>query len=575
MIDNILVYLNQINSLVKSSKTKILFLTLILTLVALVDLLGIGLVYPYIEFLSNQEKLQQLTNYIDKYIVLSKNIVLILISLLFLFVLLLKTTLGIYLNFLIFKFSQEQQVKLRKDLMFNYQNLDYQEFIKRNCSEFIFNVQTLTVQFSSGVVTTVLQLFSELLIVTLIFLFFLIKFGFNFIFILIPLVITIFAYDKIFGKKNRIYGMKTNEEGTKVGKYLSEAMRGFIEIRLYGKESLLYSLLSNSAVKYSNYNLKQSVITNSPRYVVEFMGLSVFVIFISSTIISGLNINDVLPSIGIFLFAGVRLLPSFNRISGNISKLRYNRDAVNRLFAEKNSSFSKLRYKRMESNLSFESLELKEIHFSFPQRNLLVINGLNLFIKKGNAIGIYGESGSGKSTLVKIISGLLSPDAGEIIFNSSMNNDAKLFQSKIAYIPQNSFLLDNTLCMNITLTENKVNEKLLNKAVLYSNLNSFIEKLPLGLETIVGEDGVQLSGGQRQRIAIARALYHNKELLIMDESTSSLDNDSEHHINETILNIKRNVTVLIISHKLSAFKYCDNIYEFKNGKLKPSKNTLL
>ena len=215
----------------------------------------------------------------------------------------------------------------------------------------------------------------------------------------------------------------------------------------------------------------------------------------------------------------------------------------------------------------FSSVELKNVGFKYPNSSNYVLKNLNLKIKQNEFIGIVGESGVGKSTFVDIILGLITPQEGEIILN-----DKDLIKSQndwsgcVAYLPQNDLILDHDLKTNISLIYNqeKQNKNKLNEAIINSNLEKFVNSLSNGLDTKIGENGIRLSGGQDKRIALARTFYHNKDVIILDEATSSLDAETETKIVEQIGKLKSKKTVIMISHRINTLKYCDKIYEIKN-----------
>ena len=196
------------------------------------------------------------------------------------------------------------------------------------------------------------------------------------------------------------------------------------------------------------------------------------------------------------------------------------------------------------------------------------MNDISLVIKKGEFIGVVGETGSGKSTLVDMILGLLKPTSGEITIDNIFSPFSESWHQKIGYVPQTTYLTDNTIEENISFGDSPINDVKLNKAIDESQLRCFIEQLPDGLQTIVGERGLRLSGGERQRIAIARALYRDPEVLIFDEATSALDMDTESRLMETIYQVCTNRTVIMIAHRVTTLQRCNRIVVMEKGKVK-------
>jgi ABC-type bacteriocin/lantibiotic exporter with double-glycine peptidase domain len=199
-----------------------------------------------------------------------------------------------------------------------------------------------------------------------------------------------------------------------------------------------------------------------------------------------------------------------------------------------------------------------------------VLNDISLSINAGDSIGFIGESGSGKSTLIDLLLGFLEPDKGTLLFNGGLLSDnIDIWRENVAYLPQQIFLTDNTMRSNIALgiDSHKIDDRKIMRALDKSQLSNFVQTLPDGLNTMLGEKGVRLSGGQKQRIALARAFYHDRNVLVMDESTSALDDETESEIVEEIRQLKGIKTVIVIAHRLTTLKYCDQIYRLDNGKI--------
>ena len=219
--------------------------------------------------------------------------------------------------------------------------------------------------------------------------------------------------------------------------------------------------------------------------------------------------------------------------------------------------------------LEFENhINIKNLNFKYPNTDKNILLNINLKINKGESIGIIGSTGCGKSTLTDIISGLITPSSGDIIIdNQKINSVLKQWQKKIGYVSQNIFLMDDSIKNNIGFGHKEINNEYLKNALDKSQLNDFVNSLPEGLDTKVGESGTRLSGGQQQRISIARSLYNNPEVIIFDEATNSLDTNTESRIMNTIYDLKKDKTLIIIAHRLSTLTQCDVIYELKSGTL--------
>jgi len=282
---------------------------------------------------------------------------------------------------------------------------------------------------------------------------------------------------------------------------------------------------------------------------------------------SSLNIISVAS---VFVAGTFRMMPSFNRILTSLQNLRFYKEPLKLVYDE----FQKLNTDYLNdglSDFSFESdVTLENVSFGYDDKKV-ILNNINLSISKGKTIGIIGESGAGKSTFVSLLTGLIKPTKGEILIgNKPLNENVKNWQNLVGYVPQSIFLLDDTILNNITLEydQEKIDFERVNKCINDSQLNEFVNSLPDKLNTVVGEKGSLISGGQLQRIGIARALYSNPSILILDEASSALDSKTEGKLMDLIYNDLKGLTKVIISHNKSNLDKCDQVYEIKKGSLK-------
>ena len=286
-------------------------------------------------------------------------------------------------------------------------------------------------------------------------------------------------------------------------------------------------------------------------------------------IISGKSIDQLVPTLAVFATASFRAIPSLNRVMGSIQSIKYGNAVIKLLYKEfieirtnKNSFINnndKLLFKK--------KIDFKNLSFSYPLSKKIVISNVNLSISKGETIGIVGASGSGKSTLIDLLLGLLKPTTGEIcIDNLNINRNLDTWQKFIGYVPQTIFLSDDTIIKNVAfgISDNEIDINKIKKALDLAQILDHFESLPEGLSTFVGERGIRISGGQRQRIGIARALYNNPLILVLDEATSSLDSQTELEVMKSINLLKGEKTIIIAAHRLSTLEKCDRIIEVKN-----------
>ena len=369
-------------------------------------------------------------------------------------------------------------------------------------------------------------------------------------------------------------GEKANKANNKIIKVLKEAMSGLKEIRILKKERFFYENLEKNALDYKIQRVRGGIISQAPKYIIEFIFITFIVILVSSSIIFlNQNIEELFATIVVFVFAGLRLIPLISSFSSSLSIIKYNLNTVDILYEDfykyKNVKSSK-NFEKVEG-LEFENIRIEELSFSYLNNEINILKNINISIDSGLSVGIVGKSGSGKTTLIDLMLGLLTPKSGLIFINDKPLKDViDLWRNSIAYLPQDVFLIDDSLKSNIALGEENVDEKKLQESLEKAKLDVFVKNLPNGVETSFGDEGSRLSGGQRQRVALAREFYKEKKILFLDESTSSLDAQTEQEINNEITSLGREYTKIIISHKESSQINCDLIQNYmrENTKIK-------
>lgn len=381
-----------------------------------------------------------------------------------------------------------------------------------------------------------------------------------------------------FHDKLKINGAKRLKENKLRFKTAGEALSGIKDIKVMGREDFFYHRYLRHSREFSNLQAWSSLIGVMPRYFLEtiaFGGIVTLVLYFITTTGNG---KEVIPIISFFAFAAYRLMPALQAVFVSFTQVRFSQTTVNRIiedlsekggFSEQFLVYEKEPIKPMPFNTS---LQLKEVSYNYPNTNEPVIHNISLLIRHNTSIGLVGPTGAGKTTLVDIILGLLTPQKGEFSADGVKidENNILNWQKNLGYVPQHIYLSDDTIINNIAfgIPGEKINRKAVEYAARISNLHDFIvSELPNGYETIVGERGIRLSGGERQRVGIARALYHDPEVLVLDEATSSLDVITESAVLEAINNVAKLKTIIIIAHRLTTVKDCDIIYLVDKGKI--------
>ncbi len=376
-----------------------------------------------------------------------------------------------------------------------------------------------------------------------------------------------------------IYGRKRVEENTKRYQFVSEAFGGVKEVKLLGMEDNFLSQYKNPSIKYSRYQARYRVIRRAPRYILEAVAFGGIILIAVYLIAVQENIKQVIPMLGLYAFAGYRLMPALQQAFKGIASARFNVAALEALrrglqeqakvsgYANTGSSG-----KERDEALRLENrLVLDGVYYTYPGAEEYAIKDLSFDVPAHTTVGFVGRTGSGKTTTVDLILGLLQPDQGVIRVDgtSICEENVRQWQRDIGYVPQQIYLSDDTVARNIAfgVHEEKIDMKVVKDAARRAHIHDFVDgELPDQWETIVGERGVKLSGGQRQRIGIARALYHNPSVLVFDEATSALDQETESSVMEAIYDLEGDHTMLMIAHRLSTVRRADNIIMLENGR---------
>lgn len=362
-----------------------------------------------------------------------------------------------------------------------------------------------------------------------------------------------------------------------INKMLIQSIQGIKEIKVTHSEEFFKRSYARSGNTYANSIRKNRILTVAPRFMIEAISMSSMFLVIAIMIYRGGNLEAIIPVISAVAVAAIRLLPATNRISsamGNIIFLEPTLDKViENLTAVNGESGGTELYENDRKGIIDslnDSLVLKDVTYSYPEADKMVLDHASMVIEKGQSVGIVGPSGAGKTTTVDLILGLLQLNSGNIRADGhEISDDIVGWYSIIGYIPQTIFLMDDTIKANIAFgfEEEDIDDEKLWTVLREAALEKFVKELPEGVETVIGEGGIRLSGGQRQRIGIARALYREPQVLIFDEATSSLDNDTEAAIMEAINMLHGLKTMIIIAHRLTTIEKCDCVFRVEGQKI--------
>jgi ABC-type multidrug transport system fused ATPase/permease subunit len=550
-------------------------LLLLMLISVFLETLGVGLILPILTLMIESDVTNIHPLFTSFYIWLGSPDKVNLISIFLLIMVVVFIVKNIFISFYFwhqFDFVSSITGSLGKKLLKQYLSMPYTEHVKRNSSIYIRNT-TREVGFFNSLLSAYLMLVIESLMIIFISILLLIIHPTIFIFISLTLFtssylfylatsnrVTKFGKDRLYHEGKRIYTIQ-------------ESIGAIRDIIIRGKEDFFLNEFDfhnkKTALNERNYDFVRTL----PRLFIETIVVIIFAIIIAITLKYYSTTSNLLPIFGLFAGAAIKLMPSLNRIITSLKGIKYNNASINTIYDELNI---KIRTKDLSGGkikISFrQSLTLKHLSFEHNNPKKIILDNVNLKIISGSSIGLVGESGVGKSTIIDLITGLIEPDSGEITADGeNISQNIRSWQDEIGYVSQNVLLLDDSLKKNIVfgVDENDIDYKLLEKSIQDAQLNSYVNSLPDGIETNIGEKGVRISGGQRQRVAIARILYFNPSFLIFDESTSALDIATEKEILDVIFNLKGKKTIFIVSHRLSTIAKCDFVYKIENGNLLP------
>jgi ABC-type multidrug transport system fused ATPase/permease subunit len=561
-------------ALLDSEQRKMGFMLLLMMLVAMVlETAGIGIIVPVLAVVTDpasidKYKFLQVT---DLWLGGGHNSALVLVVSVMMILFALKAG---YLAFLAWwqaRYIFSIEASLSRQLYTGYLCQPYEFHLQSNSALLVRNVTTGVGQFA-GAVTSAVTLISESLVLVGIVALLLYFEPIGAVFVGCSMAVAGYAFYRLTHERILHWGRaRQHHEGRRL-QSLQQGLGGVRDVKLLGRERQFVAAyeLSNSA--NASIGMRQSLITALPRLCLEVltvMGLAGLVLIM---LYQSKPVETIVPTLGLFAAAAFRLMPSANKVLNALQNLKYNLPFIDTLYEERGLLAALPMSSGLRERLPFScSLRIEKLSYKYPSAHSEVLTEIELEIAFGTTVGFIGPSGAGKSTLINLILGLLAPSSGSILADGrDINDSLDAWQACVGYVPQSVFLIDDSLRRNIAfgLRDDEIDESAVQRAVAAAQLANFVSTLPEGLDTCVGERGMRLSGGQCQRIGIARALYHDAPLLVLDEASSSLDSATEAAVMETVNRLRSTKTVLIIAHRLSTLMDCDEIYEVAGGRLR-------
>ena len=567
------------NLLTKKEKfdTSLIFLTIIIC--AFLETLSVGLVLPVISIILNESILDKFS-FLEPYFLFindyEKSTLVLFTLLLIIIVYLIKGLLLIFHQWQLETHFNKIHVRLNNDLLKKYIGQPFLFHINNNSATIMRNLDAAAgiphslIKFLNLIIDTVIIIF-----LTTFLCFYNLK-GTLIIFSLI-LLVSIIHYT-IFKKKIKNLSFDNLKHTRLYNKTLLETL-GYIKfIKLYKIENFFLSKFNFHLFNKVKIAKIVKVISSSPRSVLELFAVISMSIIVIVMINLGNTNFEIITSLALFGLAGFKILPSANKILVNLSAIKFSFAAIDLVYNDfkiKNFTSSPSKNNELKDFIFEKKISFKDVFFKYPENQNDILSNITLSVNKGDCIGIIGKSGSGKTTLMNLLTGLIEPSKGEIMIDGhSLKSKLDCWQSKIGYVPQSIYLSDESIKKNIALgyDEKKISDEKIIDLLKQTQLDEFVKKLPSGIDTIIGEKGQKLSGGQAQRIGLARAFFRDPEIIILDEATSSLDNETQNLFIKNLKELNTKKTIFIVSHRREALKYCNKIYEVKDSNLVETKN---
>jgi ABC-type multidrug transport system fused ATPase/permease subunit len=489
--------------------------------------------------------------------------------LLFLFVYILKTLFLIFYQNQKFNFLSESHDLVVNKMYKNYLNKNYIFHLSNNSSTMIRNITQDCNIFSFSITPAIIHLITEVLKVILIVSVLIFYSPVVTIILFSVLSFLILFFYKLTSYKLKTFGLERQYYSAKIIQKLQEGFKSIKEIIIYNMQDIFLNEFSAPNKLNSFFRSKSELLTSSLKPLVELCVVILFLIIIFLALNINYENSNIVLFIALFSFSFSKMLPSYLLITKSLADLRYNYSTI-KLISSELKNFINPEIKKNKKIDDIFKIELKNIYYNYSGSKKLILEDINFEVQKNDKIAIIGSTGAGKTTLINIITGLLQSERGNLLINDKLYNLNDYFiHNQIAYVPQSPAILEETILFNITLKNFKSDFILRNviESLKIVQLYDFINNLENGIDTLLGENGANLSGGQCQRLAIARAIYRNPSLLILDESTNAIDDNTENLILDNINKKFYNKIVINVSHKKNILNFCNKIYKIENKKI--------
>lgn len=560
----------------RKQKASFVLMAILLFVGGLFDLLGVSLILPVIDSVTNENAVANE----DWAVIVSdlfninnaRDIVIFLVAVM-IFVYIIKNLYMILMYRVLYHFTYGFKKELALRLFNCYMYQDYTFHLSKNVADLQRNILTDTGQFY-GFISDFMNMFSQCIVCILLGIYLFVvdwQTTAGVVVLLGGAMFMIYHYQKRTQVKR---GIANRESSAELNKWIIQSFSGIKEIQVLGRESYFLERCKEAYDKGMIANKRSNFAAVVPKLLMEMLCVSGLLSVILVRLLMGAELSKFVSTLAVFAVAAFRMLPCFNSISAYISSMLFEKNSVDVVYSdivEMESLGEKRQHKKTDEKIKLkEKISVENLSYKYPDTTKLILENVSIEIKKNQSVGFMGASGAGKSTLIDIILGVLPISVGKIcVDGNNICDNLDGWHKSIGYIPQSIYLMDDTIRNNVAfgLFREQISDDRLWEVLEEAQIADFVHSLPEGLDTEIGDHGVRISGGQRQRLGIARALYHDPEILIFDEATSALDNETEAALMEAINGLKGTRTMLIIAHRLHTIENCDVVYEVKDGKV--------
>ena len=561
----------------RKQKAGLLLLLIAIIVGTFLELAGVTAIMPFIDVVMNPETIDRKWYLKIPYESLNfqnTTVFIIFVAVVLIAVYILKNVYLCFMYYAQYRFTYDNRRKVATRMLNAYLKQPYSYHRIHPSSELMRNISTDTERMFDCVLS-ILQLFTEgcVCVVLVVYLFIMDKS----ITIGVGAILSLFllVFYRGFKKYLNHVGNENRKYAARITQWLQQSFGGIKEAKILEREDYFLNQFDYNYKKSASYDRKYRFLQVAPRPIMEMVFVAAILAVIIVKLLNGTQSAYFVSTLSVFAIAAFRLMPSMNRITNYMSVLMFTKGSVEKVYHDLQEVERLEKSKPVETaDVSLElkkEIQIRNLSFRYPDASENVLENISFTIPKNRSIAFIGPSGAGKTTLADIILGVLEPTAGQICVDGiDIQNCMSAWHKNIGYIPQSIYFMDASIRENVAfgIPEEQIDETCLRRALEEAQLKEFVDSLPEGLDTVIGESGVRLSGGQRQRIGIARALYNDPDVLVLDEATSALDNETEKAVMDAIDRLAGNKTLIIIAHRLTTITNCDVIYEVKDRQIK-------